>query len=370
MVRQRCQKSARGRVILSGSDFHAENHYVPCVYLKGFTGKDNKVETYRTLVSHPKIPLWKRYSVRGIAFYTHLYTRITAGGETDEIERWLGSEYESPTEEPLQKAISDLQLKPTDWEILIRFAAAQSVRTPARLLENLQRWQRDLPNLVNEVMEASINELAVKKAKGEPIVPPDVIDREFIPFRVTKEHVPGEAFAKLQGKIVAGRGLWLFSIRSVLTNAAKLLHQHRWTILKSPQDISWFTSDDPVIPLNFQSDGSYNFAHGWGVKGAELMLPLSPRHLLYTQIGEPRPPCRGTIMERAKAQMVRRFIAEHAHRMIFAASPDEQVEEVRPRMVNDALFREEQERWRKLHEENSAAERKLMGWSEPNKSGV
>ena len=92
------------------------------------------------------------------------------------------------------------------------------------------------------------------------------------------------------------------------------------------------------------------------------MLPLSPRHLLYTRVGELRPPRRGEVMERTKARMVRRFIAEHAHRMIFSAWPDEEVSQLRPRIVNGELFREEQEWWRKLHKENSVAERKLMDW--------
>lgn len=348
---------------MSETPFHHDNHYVPCGYLKRFAASHKRVWTYRTLVSHSQVPLWEKSFIRGVAYHLHLYTRIATGRETDEIEKWLDREFEAPAEEALRKATSDERLTQTDWKRLVRFLAAQDVRTPARFAENLRRWHATLPALIEDALQKSVRKLESAKASGETIVQPKAPNGDYLPFRVTTETEPDQEFGKLKGAIVPGRGLWLFSIRHLLTQTANVLQQHRWTILTPPEDLSWFTSDDPVIRLNFYGNGKYDFRGGWGSTGTELLLPLSPRHLLYTQIGQ-RPPRRGEVMPRVQAEMIRGLIAEHAHRMIFAASPDGEVPKLRPRTVNADLFREEDEQWRRWHEDQTAAERELMGWSE------
>jgi hypothetical protein len=341
--------------------FQRDNHYVPCVYLKGFADTDRRVHTYRLLVSHSRVPLWKTYSVRSIAYYSYLYTRLTVGGPTDEIEKWLEREFETPATEALQRVISDDRLTPSHWNNLIRFVAAQDVRTPARLPENMSWWKRELPDTLNMVLQEGVAELQRAKAHGTvPALPPPN-DSEYIPFRLTKTIEPGQAFGTLKADVITGRGLWLFGIKHMLTGTLEVLHQHRWSILTPPDGPSWFTSDDPVLRLNYYAGGSYDFKGGWGKPGTEILLPLSPRHLLYAKVGE-RPPPRGERISRPQADMIRRFIAEHAHRMIFAALPDDEIPKLRPRIEDKDLFRSEAEHWRKWHDEQTAAERELRGW--------
>src|ERR1019366_2386905 len=130
-------------------EFHRDNHYVPCVYLRRFAGTDGRIVTYRTLVPHVEVPIWRDRSIKAVAYHSHLYTRIVAETETDEIERWLDREFEAPAEEALRKATSDAQLEPQDWRCLVRFLAAQDVRTPARFIETLPRWNADIPRLLD-----------------------------------------------------------------------------------------------------------------------------------------------------------------------------------------------------------------------------
>ncbi len=89
------------------------------------------------------------------------------------------------------------------------------------------------------------------------------------------------------------------------------------------------------------------------------MMPLDSRHLLYTQVAH-MPPERDSVVPRPQAVAIRRFIAEHAHRFIYAARPDTEVPMMRPRTVDSAALRREQDLWRKWHEEQSAAERDLL----------
>jgi Protein of unknown function (DUF4238) len=79
-------------------DFHRDNHYVPQGYLKQWASPQKRLWVYRILVSHPRVPVWKETSVRGVAYHQHLYTRLAAGRETDDFERWLDREFETPAE--------------------------------------------------------------------------------------------------------------------------------------------------------------------------------------------------------------------------------------------------------------------------------
>src|ERR1051326_560721 len=80
------------------------------MYLEPWEDSDRQVWTYRLLVAHEKVPLWKLRSKKAVAWHSHLYTQIVTGRETDEIERWFDREFESPAKEPLTKALSDAQL--------------------------------------------------------------------------------------------------------------------------------------------------------------------------------------------------------------------------------------------------------------------
>lgn len=175
---------------------------------------------------------------------------------------------------------------------------------------------------------------------------------------MTTELVPGEEQGMLGIETVVGRGLWLFSLKQLLTRTVNALMAHKWTILRSPEGIEWLTSDDPVVRLNYHNPTKYDFGGGWGSVGTEIFLPLSPRHLLYTKIGT-KPPQRGTVVSTEPAGWLQRFTIEHAHRFIIAKEENESVSKIRPRIVDPAAFKTEKEQWKRWHEEQTVAERNL-----------
>ena len=341
---------------------HRDNHYVPRSYLKQWASPDLQVWRYRLLVSHARVPLWKLVSTRGVAYHEHLYTKVAASEESDEIERWLDSEFEAPVEQVIERAVSERRLNPSDWRLLARFFAAQDVRTPARLLENVSRWQESVPEIIQSTLKESVARLEAMTRSDRALLPKRGSPRNDIPFRVTVTQREGELDGWIEAETVAGRGLWLWSIQQILTDSSQAfqaLQRHRWTILRPPAGESWFTSDDPVLKVNFNSLTDYTFGGGWGSIGTDLMLPLGPEHLLYTQVGRPVPP-RGTRMDREKAAITRRLIAEHAHRYVFANAPDSIVEKLCPRVVDAAELKREAMEWKRWHAEQSAAERSLI----------
>jgi hypothetical protein len=84
--------------------------------LKGWTGADGKIATYRLLVPHEKFPLWRRYTPTALAYHAYLYTQTISGAENDDIEIWLDREFEKPAEEPLRKARTGARMSYDDWK--------------------------------------------------------------------------------------------------------------------------------------------------------------------------------------------------------------------------------------------------------------
>jgi len=283
-----------------------------------------------------------------------------SGGESDEIERWLNTEFESPAEEALSKVEQDARLSPYEWKTLVNFVAAQDVRTPARLAEHLRRWDETVPRILEETLKESVSRLETATKLGQVVSTTRTTNAEYIPLRVIKGIAPGQEFGIVKAEVVVGRGLWFQSMRTILAKVG-MLHAHRWTILRAPDGLNWFTSDDPVVRLNYSSEGTYDFQGGWGSPGTEIFLPLSPRHLLYTKVGA-QPPRRGDVVPRPQTEMIRRMIAAHAHRFIFAASPEPSVSGLRPRAVDASRFRYENEKWRRWHEEQTVAEQSLTAF--------
>jgi hypothetical protein len=340
-------------------EFRSDNHYVPRTYLKHWCGEDGQLWVHRFLVSHDKARPWRRASPKGYAYLEHLYTQAVATGLTDEFEYWLESEFEGPGGAAIQKVVDNVQLTPQDWSHLIRFLAAQDVRTPARLLETIRRWQSTLPELLEDSLKNTVQELETSLRENKPIESGNYFGAENLPIKVAVDKIDGENLVKLSIETGAGRGLWMFSIKHMLTRTVRALLSHKWTILHSPKDVKWLTSDDPVVRLNFQSPTRYDFSGGWGTVGTEIFLPLSQNHLLYTKIGS-RPPQRGTVVSANMADWLQRFTIEHAHQYVIAASPDTNVSRVRPRIVDPSIHNAEMEQWKLWHEEQTKMEQKLL----------
>jgi hypothetical protein len=336
-----------------------ENHYVPQSYLRRWAGTEGKIWASRLLVPDDRMPLWKYASVKGVAKHQNLYTRMVAGRDTDEMERWLNDEFESPAQASIAKAISGDRLSDEDWRLIIRFVAAQDVRTPAKLHEAMKRWESGLQPLIDEVLEDSVMALTESKKSGALLQTEPHPYSDYFPIKVTKNLLPEAEFGTLHVETIAGRGLWLFSLKHLLTQTIQALHRHKWTILVCPQGVQWLTSDDPVIKLNFVSDENYNFRGGWGSRGTEILMPLGPQHLLYTRIGS-RPPQKGTVLSIELAQSFQKFTVEHAHRFVYSTQPDEQLPKIRPRHVSAEAYDSEAKQWMSWHIDQTKAEQELL----------
>ncbi|MFJ1208777.1 DUF4238 domain-containing protein [Burkholderia pyrrocinia] len=337
------------------SQFHKNNHYVPQLYLKQWATSGN-ILTYRLLVPHENIPLWKEHSLRGIAFHQHLYTYLVGQEETDEFERWLGQEFEAPAEEAIRLAVDDERMSPEHWRTLIRFAVAQDVRTPANLKTFLTRQRMSLQALMTETLEDSVRKLEEVAKAGTRLPRQEVDSSNSFPLQVSITKAPDGSGA-IETRTIVGRKLWLWSVRHLLTNTIEKITQSCWTIVHAPAGVSWPTTDNPVIKLNFHDAEKYDFGGGWGVPRCDIFLPLSSKHLLHNSIGQRSLP-RGTVLDKPLATLIRKIIVEHADRYVFDKERSD-IHLVRPRVVSVDEYKKEQDAWENWHREQSEAESDL-----------
>lgn len=341
--------------------FKRDNHYVPHCYLKRWADDQGNVWSYRILVPHAKSSQWKAHSPKGLGYHQHLYTRMTVSGESDEVESWFDTAFESPAGRALQHAVTDRRLSPAEWRLPVRFLAAQDVRTPARLFERLRDWNSTLQSQIDEIASEAVRKLEEAKRTGIPVAAEESqAHAELFPVRTLVEIEPGQDAGLLRVEATVGRGLWLWSLKHLLTETLDVLHLHRWTILRSPPGIEWLTSDNPVVRLNYHDLQRYDFGGGWNSRGTAIFMPLSPTHLMFTQIGPGLRLERGTTVSTEFAMQIQKFTVEHAHRYVLERSANPKAALWRPRTVNPHTFQDEAEQWKSWNAVQSDAEREIF----------
>jgi hypothetical protein len=209
--------------------------------------------------------------------------------------------------------------------------------------------------VLNSVLGETIRITTEKLKKGEPlpVVPPDYKSHS---IGVEIDH-GDEATGREPSvgvHLVIGRESWLDSIENVVNEVSKYLEPHDWQILRPHEGWTWYSSDHPVLRLGFNSVDQYDFKGRYGDTGTEIMLPLSPTQLLYTQVAKPKKS--SEVLSLAETYLLKRFIAENAYRWIVSANTVRNAAWFRPRVVDlDQYVKEEAER-ENYHEEQSQAE--------------
>jgi len=320
---------------------------------------------YRTLVSHNNVAGWKERSIKGIGYQKHLYTQLLSGDYSDKIERLFSEQYEDPAEKSILKAVSNGRLDSEDWRLLVNYLAVHDVRTPLRLIEHLRRAENQLPVIMNEVLGSLEDKLRRKQISVPESGSAGNGIRGIFPLAVSIDKNSNKEYATVKVETTPGRSTWAFSIKHLLSNASSILHKNKWTIMRPARGMYWPTSDNPVIKLNYYSSGNYDFKGGWYNPGTELLFPLGPEHMMYSQVNK-RPPMRGTRFSHSDTKLIRKIITENAHRYIFCNQIDEEVEGFRPRVVSREQFLAESNQWKQWHQIQTQIECQYFGGQSGN----
>jgi Protein of unknown function (DUF4238) len=212
-----------------------------------------------------------------------------------------------------------------------------------------------MPSVLSDTLDNVHEELRKAKETGQPLKLDEPPAADYFPIRIHREDLPEQESVRFTTVTLIGRSLWIWSMKHMLTSTIRVLHEHSWSIFHAASEVDFFTSDDPVVRLNYRSGSQFNFNGGWNSRGSEIILPLTPRHLLYTRIGERFPP-RGLMLTNHETRQFRQMIAKHAFRQVFACREEGELPILRPRDVNAAMVENEREQWRRWHDEQSRAE--------------
>lgn len=305
---------------------------------------------YRTLVSSEQVPAWDFRSIKGGGYRRHLYTSTITGIDSDALEKWFNRVVEDPALPAIGKILNGQSLTPEDRRVLTLFTMALEVRTPLSYVQWRERTISQAEGLLQNTLAKVPQLLKAAARNGAPRAVST--DREpKIPLRVKKEVDKDGYITRLGAELIVGREMWFWSIRHTLTETIRTVPRPSWMVLRPAKDQEWFTSDQPVLRLGYNSPDNFDFGGGWGRRGCEVLLPISPQHLLYCKVGNKGG---GEVqLGRAQTYEMQRMLALRAWREILARQPVSRVERFRPRVINRDLFRHEEAMWERFHEEQS-----------------
>ncbi|TWH59624.1 uncharacterized protein DUF4238 [Desulfitobacterium sp. LBE] len=313
------------------------NHYIPQFYLKNWSQDGNSIFVYNLLVSDSRIPHWNRKKIKSTAVWNDFYTRNEGEKEVDDFEKWFDKEFESPVKTVFDNLIKGHNLDEDESKKLSRFVGAQYLRTPARLNALMAQWRTEMPQILEGVLQKISTQFEIESTSQIISSQPQIYeDAKLLPIKVSVD----KEMSQVKVDSLVGKGMYLFALKHLLTKTVSVLGKHRWRVIHASDSVSFPTSDDPVICLNYSSEHEYDFKGGWGKKNGNIIMPLSPKLLLITQIGSYMPIKQLDYSERW-SKFFRKIIIEHAHRHVYAIEPQKGMLAINPRRVDAILFERE-----------------------------
>lgn len=281
-------------------------------------------------------------SVRSVGSFDSIFVRLKNGKETDDIEKWFNDKYETPVKKALDKAINDERITVDEWYLLIDFLVCHIVRSPAfivKILESGKKCDSIFQETMDKISKMSIDDFRKDKERVKTVQN----NNDMFPFKMTNLGDFDENNVLIKAETIIGKQFYLWHIKNLLENTSKILHTHKWGIITVDEKVLLPTSDDPVICLNYKNENDYDFGGGWGKENCNILFPISPSKIIYTQIGT-------RVKPRLKADykmslLLKKMIVEHSHRIIISNFKDMDVEKFKTRYVDEKEFKREKKMW-------------------------
>lgn len=326
------------------SNLSRNNHFVSQMYLEAWKNSKNKVMVYDVLVPNDNVPIWTPKSVRSVGSIDSLFVRLKNDKEIDDIEKWFASEYETPAKEVLKKIIDEDRISVDEWHKLIDFVACHIVRSPAFLVKMLDTAKKKCTPIFEEKIEDIANnpEQLLKKSSH---IKDNGYDSELFPIKITDTGDDGTGENRLfKIETIFGKQFYLWIMKHLLQDTAKILHTHKWGIMTVDEKVIIPASDNPVVCLNYNNENDYDFGGGWGSKNSNILFPISPNKILYTQVGIKCKPRMKLTYE--MSMIFKKIIIENSFRCVISNYKDEDVPKIKPRYVSLGEFLREKEMWK------------------------
>lgn len=333
-----------------------ENHFVPQALLRRWSNDKAFLNAYELLVNHEEVPIWSRKSIRSAACQSDLYTEFDGERDSDAFEREVGRDYETPALAVIDDLVENRRVSAEGWRHLIDFFALQALRTRRAFITFAERAERH----INEALTHSVKEAEAMLSRWGRLLPADTHERvssarsrPAAPYfkdtlRVRLEPLEdGRAVARAIVK--SPRSLWTAGNRHILElGAAEVLRHHRWSVAEAHGDLEWPMADHPVVTLQFNSTTDYELTGGWGKQNTDLLLPISPKKLLFVEVGKKM--ANRFTLDADQTRFLQKVMVENAHRVVFTRNKEQWPIEVRPRVVDAKQYDDERANWRRWNE--------------------
>lgn len=308
------------------------NHYVPKTYLK-YWAKEKKIQEYSLLVPHEKIPKWKEVSISRTSSVNSLYIFFQDGQLTDEMEDFFSEEFEMYYSTLIKKINTHSLLDESDREYISKLVASQHLRT----LNGFKYIQDIVKKKYPQIMEDIVKDLNDKIQNSNNLLIENVSEiKNELPIEIQfNEGNDNQSIMKVESYV--GKSYWIYALKYLLNSTYKVLNDISWCIYDAPPNFFWVTSDDPVIFLNHYGNNDYDFKGGWGNKNTNIIFPLTPKKLLFAQIGSDLDTY--ATASYSDAILFQRYIVEHAYTKVYSDSKNHSITKMRKRVVDEQEFK-------------------------------
>ena len=313
-----------------------DNHFVPRAYLKQWSNNGNTVWTYNTIVWNEHQKFWESKGVGGLAHWKDFYTQVKDDGTIDDsVEAYFDKEYESKTGEAFKKVREDSQLSDEVMDTLVDFAILQMVRTPAWFSYYSAAMADAFPLVTNKLFD----KLEAELASGKPtqrIFEKTYRAPYYEPFPQLDINIDVDDKTKeITVTLPMGRRSFLASIGQILKGGvAKRMRDYNWAVIEMPKDVLLPTCDNPFVRLLVRPGMQPTLDAGVGDKNAALFMPLTPRHLLFVDVGGRTLDERQLTEDPWVIDLIRESIVQNAVRYVYYCKPSDWIVDMRPRRVD------------------------------------
>ena len=320
-----------------------DNHYVPKGYLKNWSKDGNTIFEYRYVVPEYEKKYWKPRPIKSTAVWTDFYTHVENGQDEDEIEQSINKEIETEGLRSIKRILDNDAIRDEDQIPISRYALFQFIRTPARMVYQSEWAQKNIPDLLQSVLNKASKEIS--KVKNNDIQIHKDSGTKYVPMTVNIDY----EHSTIETGMLTGKGLYLFLLNHFCENPTALDYC-KWSIIHSHESVSLPTSDNPVVSIVFKSKDNYQLSYSLLQPDSVIILPISPTTLLITQ-GSDQIKAESLNYSKYWSSMFRRIIIENSFRYVYALEPQRNMLEIKGRITNTNRFNAEKEIRESWHKE-------------------
>lgn len=311
-----------------------KNHFVSKCYLEMWENSNRNIQVYKKLITDKNEALWREKKSSQIGYLNNFY--IVYDGESkddneqysDKFEDIFNNTYENRLKKILKKIDDEKELENAEWTTIFKFISVQRFKTIDGFLrikeissKKFEKTIKSAVNKINKEIRAGTSLTHSLENKSDLKLP------IFIESRIVRER-----HLDLKIVYINGRSVWLNCLDRLINSHYKFLQKHTWSLVKAPLNKEWITSDNPVITLNYYNIDNYDFKGGLNSLNSNIIVPLSPKFLLFTQIGVKMPLVWGASID--FYELIIKLICENATVSIFCRNKNNLVNKYVDRNVD------------------------------------